>query len=147
MDIYQYNERVDAVLARSLRTEAFITLGAVATAALVACLPLALELQAGALAWVAAASLRALRRLRPGLRLRVDHGGAIEIGDDGGSIRKGSFVAPWLAVVHWRPQGAWLDRTVLVAPDMLPAEDFRRLRLLLRWGAAGESPAASGATP
>jgi hypothetical protein len=36
--------------------------------------------------------------------------------------------------VRWRPAGAWRDRSLLVAPGMLGAEDSRRLRVLLRWG-------------
>ena len=51
-----------------------------------------------------------------------------------GQLRDGSFVAPWLAVVRWRRRGERFDRTVLVLPDMLDAESFRRLRVRLRWG-------------
>ena len=48
-------------------------------------------------------------------------------------LRDGSFVAPWLTIVRWRPEGARFDRTFLVVPGMLEREDFRRLRVLLRW--------------
>ena len=108
--------------------------GALASAALVGWLPLEIEWRALGVAWIGYASLRALRQLRPGLRLRVDCGGAMEANAVAGSIRDGSFVAPWLAIVRWRPAGAWRDRSLLVAPDMLGAEDFRRLRVLLRLG-------------
>lgn len=50
-----------------------------------------------------------------------------------GRIAAGSFVAPWLTVVRWRPEGARFDRTIVVLPDMIGADDFRRLRVLLRW--------------
>ena len=50
-----------------------------------------------------------------------------------GAIADGCFVAPWLTVVRWRPAGAWVDRTIVVLPDMIGAEDFRRLRVMLRW--------------
>ena len=50
-----------------------------------------------------------------------------------GAIADGCFVAPWLTIVRWRPAGAWIDRTIVVLPDMVSAEDFRRLRVLLRW--------------
>jgi hypothetical protein len=129
----QYSEQVEATLGRSKRVEAFVVAMALATAALVGWLPLPLGPRAMGLAWIGYAALAALRRLRPGLRLRIESGGAIEIGQASGSVRDGSFVAPWLAVVRWRPTGAWRDRSLLVAPDMLGEEDFRRLRVLLRW--------------
>jgi hypothetical protein len=44
------------------------------------------------------------------------------------------FVAPWLVAVRWRPAGRWRDRSLLVVPDMLGADDFRRLRVLLKFG-------------
>ena len=125
---------MEAILGRSKRVEAFIVAGALMTAALVGWLPLPLEACALGLAWIGHAALRALRRVRPGQRLRIDASGAIEVGPASGSVRDGSFVAPWLAVVRWRPIGAWWDRSLLVAPDMLGADEFRRLRVLLRYG-------------
>ena len=130
----KYNERVEVVLGRSRLAEAFVAIGAVATAALLAALPLPLEVQAGGLAWIAAAAVGALRRLRPGLRLSVDEEGGIGVGGATGTLVAGSFVAPWLTAVRWSPAGAWLDRTLLVMPDMLAAEEHRRLRVLLRAG-------------
>ena len=48
-----------------------------------------------------------------------------------------SMVAPWLTVLLLRrTQGRRLALTLL--PDALDEEDFRRLRLWLRWLAAGE---------
>jgi hypothetical protein len=130
----QYSEQVEAILGRSKRVELSVLGGALATAALVGVMPLPLEAHALGLALIGYASLAALRRLRPGVRLRIDSGGAIEVGQASGTVRDGSFVAPWLAVVRWRPVGAWRDRSLLVAPDMLGADEFRRLRVLLRWG-------------
>jgi hypothetical protein len=130
----QYSERVEVVLARSRRSEGFVAVGALATAILLAALPLEPGLQVAGLGWIALSASHALGRLRPGLRVRVEEGGAIEVGGTAGTVRDGSFVAPWLAVIRWRPRGAWRDRRLLVAPDMLGAEDFRRLRVLLRWG-------------
>jgi toxin CptA len=52
-----------------------------------------------------------------------------------GMVGGGSFVAPWLTIVRWRPQGAYSDRTLLILPDMVDPEEFRRLRVLLRWSA------------
>ena|SRR5688572_26061524 len=131
---HKYNERVDAVLGRSARAEAFVALGAVATAALLGAMPLPLELRTGGLAWIGACALRALRRLRPGTRLSLDAAGDIQVGGIAGAVAAGCFVAPWLTIVRWRPAGAWMDRSLLVAPGMLGADDFRRLRVLLRWG-------------
>lgn len=50
-----------------------------------------------------------------------------------GELRDGSFVAPWLTIVRWRPEGRRLDRTVLVLPGMSDAETLRKIRVLLRW--------------
>jgi len=91
-----------------------------------------------------AAAVRTLRRQAwqegPGATRRcgVDLAGHVEWeGSDGtvqrGRLVPGSFVAPWLVVIHWRPAGAWWTRTQLVAPDAVPPGDFRRLRILLRW--------------
>ena len=134
MENVNYNERVAAVLARSPWAEALVAAGAISTAALVAALPVALEARLLALGWIAMTSLRALVRLRPGTQVDLHHEGEAHIGGRPGRLRQGSFVAPWLAIVRWRPAGAWFDRTLLVAPGMLPAEDFRRLRVLLRFG-------------
>lgn len=93
---------------------------------------------------LAAAAVRALRRdanhAGPGATRRcvVDLAGHVEWEGSDGSVRHGrlvpgSFVAPWLVVIHWRPAGAWWTRTQLVAPDAVHPDDFRRLRILLRW--------------
>jgi len=50
-----------------------------------------------------------------------------------GIVRPGSFVAPWLTIIRWRAPTHRFDRTLLILPDMLPEDDFRRLRVLLRW--------------
>ncbi|HEX3096079.1 MAG TPA: protein YgfX [Usitatibacter sp.] len=50
-----------------------------------------------------------------------------------GELRDGSFVAPWLTIVRWRPEGRRFDRTVLLMRGMAPDDEFRRLRVLLRW--------------
>ena len=75
-------------------------------------------------------------------RLAVDLEGRVEaVGDTGtariGRLAHGSFVAPWLVVVRWRPDGARFTRTVLVPPDAVDPDAFRRLRVLLRWGRPG----------
>lgn len=102
--------------------------------ALAFALPVAAELRALGAAWAAIAALHALHRLRGSRHLVVERSGSIRVDGEAGQVRDGSFVAPWLVVVRWRPEGAWRDRSLLVAPDMLAADEFRRLRVLLRWG-------------
>ncbi len=50
-----------------------------------------------------------------------------------GHLRSSSYVSACLTTIVWRPDGARLSRTILVAPDMLTGEDFRRLRVMLRY--------------
>ena len=69
---------------------------------------------------------------------RVGIGGSVEVRNAAGHgrsgvLRAGSFVAPWLTVVRWRPDRAWFDRTFVLLPGMVDGESFRRLRVLLRW--------------
>ena len=70
--------------------------------------------------------------------LRLSDAGEIEVRSPGGRwrrgcLRAGSFVAPWLTLVLWRAEGSRFDRAVLILPDMLGEEEFRRLREWLRW--------------
>ena len=50
-----------------------------------------------------------------------------------GHVRSSTYVGAWLTTIVWRPDGARLSRAVLIVPDMLPADDFRRLRVMLRY--------------
>jgi len=43
-----------------------------------------------------------------------------------------------LSTLVWRPFGRWRSRAILLLPDMLPPQDFRRLRVLLRYGRSDE---------
>ena len=115
-----------------------------ATAAVLAITPLATGLRwalLGLLAAVAVESLERVVRLRGPRAIRrfqVQRDGSIEVETASGArlegrVRPGSFVAPWLVIVLWRPPGSLRDRTILVLPDMAPAEALRRLRVLLRW--------------
>jgi hypothetical protein len=62
----------------------------------------------------------------------LDHDGAIVVDGIAGTVAAGSFVAPWLAIIRWRPADTRFDRTLLVAPDMLAEAEFRELRVILR---------------
>jgi hypothetical protein len=129
----KYSERVEAILGRSRLAEGFVAVAAAATLALVWATPLDAGLQVGAVAWIGASAHAALRRLRAVRHLALARSGEVSVDGAGGRLRDGSFVAPWLTIVRWRPTGARLDRAVLLVPDMLGAEEFRRLRVLLRW--------------
>lgn len=136
--------RVDIAPGPSRLIEAWIT--GVAAAALAAILAAAVSPAAKAVLTcaLAIAAIRAARRHAwrevpdAPRRLIVDLSGRIEIeGVDGrrlaGRVEDGSFVAPWLTLVRWRPEGARFARAALIAPDAVDAESFRRLRILLRW--------------
>lgn len=51
-----------------------------------------------------------------------------------GHVRSATFVHPWFTSIVWRPDGARRSQAVPLAPDMLDIDDFRRLRVLLRYG-------------
>lgn len=119
------------------RIGALCCAAACATGMIVFAMPLAVPWRVAALAWVAFACCGALRALARvgGLTLEAD--GTLHVRVDGawrkGRVRDGSVVLPWLAVVRWRPDGAWWDRAIFLAPPMLDPEAFRRLRVWLRW--------------
>lgn len=50
-----------------------------------------------------------------------------------GHVRHATYVGAQLTSIVWRPDGAWRSRAILIVPDMLPADDFRRLRVMLRY--------------
>ena len=94
--------------------------------------------------WVACASLeamhsRALLRGRRAVQSFRVRGDVIEVQDGqgrwrAGRVRTGSFVAPWLTIVRWRPEGGWIDRSIPILPGMASEDERRRLRVALRWG-------------
>ena len=138
-----FNYRVR--FARSRIAAAFIVVSGGATLALVLAIALAPLAKCAIVAWVGVAMLDAYRTVatRSGGRgvreLWLGRARGIEIVDAAGrprhgEVRDGSFVAPWLTVIRWRPAGARYDRTIVVLPDMLGRDSFRRLRVLLRWG-------------
>lgn len=115
-----------------------------ATLALLVVTPLEAPSRLAAMLAVAALALEGLERVvllrgrRAVRRFRLQRDGGIEVeapsgARRAGAVRPGSFVAPWLTVVRWRAEGGWRDRTILLLPDMVEAEAFRRLRVLLRW--------------
>jgi hypothetical protein len=132
-----------------------IGVAALATVGLLLVLPLPVLLQAAPCAGVVVWSLAALRvvALRRGgsavteLRVAPDLTMVVRLGDGrlvAGHVRSATYVGEWLTSVVWRPDGAYWSRTVLVVPDMLGADDFRRLRVMLRYARNAE---AQGAAP
>jgi len=59
-----------------------------------------------------------------------------------GRVRDASYVGAIVTTLTWRSKGALCARSVLILPDMLPAEDFRRLRVLLRHGRSDDTAGA-----
>jgi len=51
-----------------------------------------------------------------------------------GHVRSASFAHPWFTSIVWRPDRARVSRSVPLLPDMLGVDDYRRLRVLLRYG-------------
>jgi hypothetical protein len=63
-----------------------------------------------------------------------------------GTILDDTFVGAWLTTIVWRRDGSpWWARTsaIVVLPDMLSADEFRRLRVALRYGGATARDATS----
>ena len=70
----------------------------------------------------------------------------IEIGEDGhcalqtrggaqleARLLGSSFVMPYLTVLNFKPAGSRIARHMTILPDSLGADEFRRLRVWLRW--------------
>jgi hypothetical protein len=124
---------------------AAIAAGCAAMAALVASLPLEPWMSAGALLAILGVAVRGLwlcsGRGVPAL-LHVGHDRRLTASTRDsrtldGSILDDSYVGARVTTIVWRPdRAAWFApaRTILVLPDTLPAQDFRRLRVLLRYG-------------
>jgi hypothetical protein len=63
-----------------------------------------------------------------------------------GQVQEASYVGAIVTTLTWRSKGALCARSVLILPDMLPAEDFRRLRVLLRYGKSDDETASAPAS-
>ncbi|MBS0298779.1 MAG: hypothetical protein JSR32_02410 [Proteobacteria bacterium] len=48
-------------------------------------------------------------------------------------ISDNTFVAPYLTVINLQPTEKFFLRSVTILPDSIDAEEFRRLRIWLRW--------------
>jgi hypothetical protein len=92
--------------------------------------------------------LHGLRRARASIvevMLSEDRGIVVRRRDGrlrAGVVLDGSHVHPGFTSIVWRPDGARLARSIPIVADMLPADDFRRLRVLLRYGRRENSAGA-----
>jgi toxin CptA len=68
---------------------------------------------------------------RDGLKIETRRDGWIPA-----EILGSSFVSPWLTVLNLKLPHRRLATHVVLLPDMLGADEFRRLRVWLRWGDA-----------
>jgi hypothetical protein len=116
---------------------AFLAAAVAATLALVIFVPFPDGIRSLAFAWVTGMAWHAQGRISAVRALRLDCTGAIAVRDRvgwrAGRLRDGSFVAPWLTIIRWRPDGARLDRTVVILPDMIQPTAMRKIRVILRW--------------
>lgn len=77
-------------------------------------------------------------RPQPPIRLRCHADGRLEIWQTGiwrqAEAIHPAMLLPWLTVLRYRPHGQRHMSTQVITPDSLPEDDFRRLRVWLRWG-------------
>jgi hypothetical protein len=135
---------VHVVVGPSRIAGAGIGIAALATLAVVLVLPAPAWQQSALCAGVVGWALFAFRvvALRRGadsiteLRLAPDLVLVVHLCDGrlvAGHVRSATYVGSWVTCIVWRADAAWRSRAVLILPDMLPAEDFRRLRVMLRY--------------
>jgi toxin CptA len=134
METCKYSEAsVAFTLEPSRRLAAFIVLAAALSTALIVAMPLPAWASVAAATWCVALFCHALARHLRCHEVRIAGGTAINVDSIGGSVVSGSFVAPWLTIIHWRPRGSPFTRTVVVLPDAIDPSRFRELRVILRW--------------
>jgi hypothetical protein len=116
-----------------------IAAATLATLAIVFLLPWSLPLAASLGLGVCGLALRSARDIHDVRSVRLQADATVSVvsrrgGTMHGRLRDGSFLAPWLTIVRWRPDGARFDRTVLIIPAMADPAALRRLRVRLRLG-------------
>ena len=132
-------------LGPSRLASALICISCLATAALVAWLPGAAALRSAVVIGIGAHAILTMRhwatrsasRAIVGVELDADR--AVRLTERSGRhiegmVQPDSYVGAWVSTLVVRPDGKRRSRTFAILPDMLPADDFRRLRLLLRLG-------------
>ena len=127
----KYSGALEVTLAPSRLLARLCGCAGAATLALLLATPLRPGVRILLATWVACVAIDALRRALQFHRVVFDLA-AIVVDGQAGTLRPGSFVAPWLAILRWRPAGARFERTLFVSPDRLPAASFRHLRVILK---------------
>lgn len=129
---------------------ALLAVATIATAAMLALLPGEIWLRAAAVVMTGACGIGALRHATSiGMRRTI---AAIELGADRRAImtdRSGnrtqgivsaeSYVGSLVTTLVLRPDGARRSGALAIWPDTMPADEFRRLRVLLRHGDPGSA--------
>lgn len=132
-------------LAPSRAAATLLALLALATCVIVSALPIdataagLLDVAVGiwAIDRIRVVALRRGPRAVRQLELRGDLTVVVVNGDGmvcAGRVHRDSYVGALVSTIVWRPYGRWRRRAILLLPDMLRADDFRRLRVLLRYG-------------
>ena len=122
-----------------------------AAAAVVWVSPISLEVKTAvtlAIAWSLVYGLvrkAALQAAEAVVALEVSEDGRISLQTRRGDwldceMLSSSYVSPRLTILNLKPAGARSTRHVLLVPDNVDAQDFRRLRTWLRWAATAEAP-------
>jgi hypothetical protein len=135
-----------------------IAAGALATAALAVCLPLPWTVRLVLALSVALVALRAARRtvgrgLPAIVHLGLDRRISVTMPDGrthAGSLSGATYVGFRMVAIVWRPQRSpgsipARARTLLVVADMLPTDQFRQLRVLLRYSRGGTATSGAAA--
>lgn len=78
------------------------------------------------------------------IALQVEEGGRLWVRTAGegwcaATLHDSTFVHPWLTVLSVQTHARYFPRHAVIVADGVDAEDFRRLRVWLRWRAAVES--------
>jgi len=137
----------------SRRAIAWVVAAHLLTASMLLSLPVPAGLRFAGVAGVAFACAFALRplagRRAPALlRVGIDRRIAVTARDGRtceGEVLADSCIGRRLTTVVWRPDGARRARSIVILPDTLPVDDFRRLRVALRYGRSpGSAPGTSG---
>ena len=130
-------DQVTSDLRHSRAADAFLLLAAAATLAIVVLVPFPDAVRAALVAWIAVGTRAAAAKLRRVTGVRIACDGVIEVRERdavvAGRVVPGSFVAPWLTIVNWRPYGAWRTRTLVLLPGMVGNAQLRNIRVILRW--------------
>ena len=94
------------------------------------------------------ASLRSVfARSRPPKELRLVSEDRLEVGGrsndrSAANILPDSVVFPWVVVLRYRVEGLRRATNVVLFPDQMANDDFRRLSLWLRWYRAARNDAS-----